>query len=78
VTAPKRPLQTPQREWLQGPLNLWATGLVEETLRRCGPWFDDAAVRASLDSYRNDGGESSVHIWQWLSLALMEPAGRFI
>jgi asparagine synthase (glutamine-hydrolysing) len=71
VTAPKRPLQTPQREWLRGPLHGWATGLIEEGLRQCSGWLDADAVRASVERYRDEGGDSSIHIWQWLSIGAL-------
>ena len=41
VEAPKRPLQTPQREWLRGPLREWATALIDEAVHGPGaPWLD--------------------------------------
>lgn len=70
VEAPKRPLQTPQREWLRGPLHQWATDAAEDALQAQPGWFDAAAVRRAMREYRESGGESSVHIWQWINLAL--------
>ena len=68
--APKRPLQTPQREWLRGPLRGW----VGEHLDRLfgGPaaaWFDEAAVRREWRAYLEGGVDSSFHVWQWVSVA---------
>ncbi|MGE3520999.1 MAG: asparagine synthase (glutamine-hydrolyzing) [Vicinamibacterales bacterium] len=71
VTAPKRPLQTPQREWLQGPLHTWAADMVDSALRSFAGWFDEEAVRRALHEYGAAGGESSVHVWQWIGLALL-------
>src|SRR5215813_848725 len=46
VEAPKRPLQTPQREWLKGPLCKWAEDTIEEAISRYGGvWLDPSAVR---------------------------------
>jgi asparagine synthase (glutamine-hydrolysing) len=81
VTAPKRPLQTPQREWLRGPLRTWARDTVENALATFqGSWLDGDAVRRSLDSYEAHGDESSFHIWQWISLGLVPsaPAVRLV
>jgi asparagine synthase (glutamine-hydrolysing) len=73
--APKRPLQTPQREWLRGPLHRWAEGQVEAALARFGgAWLDPASVRAALDDYKAHGAESSFFLWQWIGLGLMTSA----
>src|SRR6185369_10943323 len=34
--APKRPLQTPQREWLSGPLRPWVREMVSQALEEYG------------------------------------------
>jgi asparagine synthase (glutamine-hydrolysing) len=69
--APKRPLQTPQREWLRGPLADWAEERVEEALEKVGGvWLDKTAVRAAVREYRARGGESSFFLWQWIGLGL--------
>lgn len=70
--APKRPLQTPQREWLRGPLVGWADELIREALRAVGgSWLDVAAVHAAWQAYQDGAGDSSFHVWQWVSLGLM-------
>jgi asparagine synthase (glutamine-hydrolysing) len=70
--AQKRPLQTPQREWLRGPLNGWASDLIEEVLSAYGgEWFDKEMVRATWSSYREGLGNNSFYVWQWLSLQLL-------
>jgi asparagine synthase (glutamine-hydrolysing) len=67
--APKRPLQTPQREWLRGPLAGWAEERVEAALERVGgAWLDRDAVRTAFREYRAHGGESSFFLWQWIDL----------
>ncbi len=77
VTAPKRPLQTPQREWLRGPLYQWTRGLVDVAVARFGgAWLDGAAVDAALREYRELGGESSFHLWQWISLGMLAEPTR--
>lgn len=69
--APKRPIQTPQREWLRGALRPWAAGIVEEGLTNMGNgWLDAARVRAAMDAYFAGAGDNSFYIWQWISVGL--------
>jgi asparagine synthase (glutamine-hydrolysing) len=71
VEAPKRPLQTPQREWLRGPLASWADGLIGEALAAYGrTWLEPKAVRAAWRAYRTTPADNSHPIWQWLNLGL--------
>jgi asparagine synthase (glutamine-hydrolysing) len=77
ATAPKRPLQTPQREWLRGPLNSWAHDVIGGALSRFGDsWLDVNAIHASFNAYRDVGDESSFHLWQWISLGMMPVVAR--
>jgi asparagine synthase (glutamine-hydrolysing) len=70
--APKRPIQTPQREWLRGELREWADGCIEAALARAGgQWLDSAAVRSAWATYCDGVGDSSFHVWQWINLGLM-------
>lgn len=72
VEAPKRPLQTPQREWLRGPLAAWADDLIETALTRVGgSWLQPEAVRQTWQAYRAGAGDNSFYVWQWLSLGLL-------
>jgi asparagine synthase (glutamine-hydrolysing) len=68
VEAPKRPLQTPQREWLRGPLREWATGQIERALE--SGWLDADAVRREWRAYCAGEGDNSFFVWQWISLSL--------
>ncbi len=78
VEAPKRPLQTPQREWLRGPLRDWADGCIETSLDAYGDtWLRKDAVRESWRQYCDGQGDNSYFVWQWVSLGLMaESQGR--
>ncbi|REJ80109.1 MAG: asparagine synthase (glutamine-hydrolyzing) [Acidobacteria bacterium] len=67
--APKRPLQTPQREWLRGPLRAWAEAGIEEAAR-CA-WLDGAAVRREWRRFADGVGDNSFFIWQWIDLSLL-------
>ncbi len=69
--APKRAVQTPQREWLRGPLRTWADHLIEQTFARHAAWFDVPRARATWHDYLRGRGDNSFWIWQWLSLWLV-------
>ena len=72
VEAPKRPLQTPQREWLRGPLRGWATELIEEAVSGpAGSWFRPQAVKTEWTRFCEGQSDNSFYVWQWISLALM-------
>ncbi|CAM4114739.1 asparagine synthase (glutamine-hydrolyzing) [Gillisia limnaea] len=70
--APKRALQTPQREWLADEL----TGFTEENLNKLklspvAAWFDFSEIEKEWKAYKNGDNESSFHIWQWINAALI-------
>ncbi len=73
VEAPKRPLQTPQREWLRGPLQEWANGHIETAISRLGSsWLDGNAVRGAWRNFCDGRSDNSFYVWQWISLSMME------
>ena len=75
VEAPKRPLQTPQREWLRGPLREWADGRIEDALERHGgSWMRQDAVRATWRRYCAGEGDNSFFVWQWVTLGMLSAA----
>lgn len=67
VLAPKRPLQTPQREWLSEDLKDWVTA--EVSLLKQNSWFDAKALQTELNNFFNGDNQSSFHIWQWINAA---------
>ncbi|ESU20790.1 asparagine synthetase [Flavobacterium cauense R2A-7] len=67
--APKRPLQTPQREWLANELQAWVRSVVGTLENQ--EWFDKKELRNELESYFKGNQESSFHIWQWVNLGLL-------
>lgn len=72
VQAPKRPLQTPQREWLRGPLQGWASDLIEQSLARYGStWLDAGVVRREWRKFLRAESDNSFYVWQWISLGLL-------
>ncbi len=68
--APKRPVQTPQREWLRGPLRSWLEESVEQALDVHRDWFNETSLRSALRSYLSGDGDNSFFIWQWLSIGM--------
>ncbi len=71
VEAPKRPVQTPQREWLRGPLKPWAEDCIRMALDHYGgSWLDPDGVRNQWVEYCRGQGNNSFYIWQWVSLGL--------
>lgn len=73
VEAPKRPLQTPQREWLRGALKDWAEGHIEMAISRLGGiWLDGQAVRSAWARFLRGESDNSFYVWQWISLSLMD------
>ena len=71
VEAPKRPVQTPQREWLRGSLRDWAHECIEAGLQEHGnTWLNGDLVRQQWHLYCSGHGDNSFHVWQWISLGL--------
>ncbi|HEX5436185.1 MAG TPA: asparagine synthase (glutamine-hydrolyzing) [Gemmatimonadaceae bacterium] len=72
VEAPKRALQTPQREWLRGPLREWADAMICTALESTmGEWLDAAAVSAAWRHFLAGETDNSFFVWQWISMALL-------
>ena len=67
--APKRPLQTPQREWLATDLKPWVKQKIE--VLKSHSWFEADPLNKELNQYFEGDQDSSFHIWQWLNTALL-------
>ncbi len=75
--APKRAMQTPQREWLRGPLRDWASGLIHSALAgQAGDWLDARSVLADWRAFGQGLGDNSFFVWQWISLGLLARNAR--
>jgi asparagine synthase (glutamine-hydrolysing) len=68
--APKRPVQTPQREWLRGPLREWTCERVRHALELHPDWLNARLVTSELRSFLAGGVDNSFFVWQWISLSL--------
>lgn len=70
-TAPKRALQTPQREWLRGPLREWAWERINSALTGpYGSYLEGTKVKVELENYFRGQSDNSFYIWQWISMGL--------
>jgi asparagine synthase (glutamine-hydrolysing) len=67
VVAPKRPLQTPQREWLSTDLKDWVIAEVQKLEQHS--WFNQKELNIELDAFFKGDNQSSFHIWQWINSA---------
>ncbi|MEW6365160.1 MAG: asparagine synthase (glutamine-hydrolyzing) [Acidobacteriota bacterium] len=75
--APKRALQTPQREWLRGPLRAWACDQIEGAIQGWGAsWLDASSVRSTWTDFLRHGADSSFTVWQWINLGLLSSGSR--
>ncbi|MFN0279975.1 MAG: asparagine synthase (glutamine-hydrolyzing) [Pyrinomonadaceae bacterium] len=70
--APKRPMQTPQREWLRGELKNWADEKIDAALDGfAGAWLDRKAVKSAWSNFCSGNSDNSFYVWQWISIGLM-------
>lgn len=70
--APKRPLQTPQREWLGHELKAYVEAHLCQI--KSGPykeWFRADAIDKIWKDYCNGDNESSFHIWQIVNFSVL-------
>lgn len=70
VLAPKRPLQTPQREWLTEDLIDWIEGEIQELAGHS--WFNGEELKNSWADFKKSDKENTFFLWQWLSVQLMD------
>jgi asparagine synthase (glutamine-hydrolysing) len=69
VFAPKRALQTPQREWLAEDLKVWVAFCFAEIEKsKFSNWFSKEALQKEVQLYFAGNTQSSFHIWQYVGL----------
>lgn len=69
--APKRALQTPQREWLANELAPFTEELLEKLKKSAvSEWFDFIEIEKEWQAFKEGNNDSSFHIWQWVSASL--------
>ena len=68
----KRPVQTPQREWLKGGLNKWALDTAFFGIDNCpSHWFKKDDVKILLENYKSSDYDNSFFFWQIVNLGLL-------
>ena len=65
--APKRPLQTPQREWLSDDLLGWVESQIDAI--RSSPWIDEESLQREWSAFKASEKDNTFFLWQWISLA---------
>ena len=70
VEAPKRAVQTPQREWLRGELKEWAETMLETAITQNG-FLKGDKIREKWHNFVAGESDNSFYVWQWISLSLM-------
>lgn len=71
LKAPKRPLHTPQREWLANELSGFVGDIIHSKNFRELGWFDLNILEKEWMSFKNSKADNSFFVWQWISAALM-------
>lgn len=70
--APKRPLQTPQREWLGSELAMFVDGSLKELKESSyANWFDFDRMEGEWKSYMKGKRNHSFYLWQWINTAIL-------
>ncbi|WP_445734162.1 asparagine synthase (glutamine-hydrolyzing) [Mariniflexile sp.] len=70
--APKRPLQTPQREWLGNELKAFVETNIEKIkLSDYATWFNVHEMDKEWNNYVKGDNQSSFHIWQLVNFSLL-------
>ena len=67
--APKRPLQTPQREWFGHELKDWVNNNVN-TFSEID-FIDKNILLKMWDDYQNGDNDNSFFIWQWVNSSVI-------
>lgn len=70
VWAKKRPVVTPQREWMQTHLKRWVEELVADRRFEQRGFFDIAAVKNAVKTYTSGQVENAFPVWQWINTEL--------
>tara|TARA_Y100001960_G_C14778349_1_gene884786 strand:- start:4622 stop:6349 length:1728 start_codon:yes stop_codon:yes gene_type:complete len=71
LKAQKRPLHTPQREWLANELSGFAGDLIHSRKFRELGWFNLKIVDSEWTNFKKSEADNSFFVWQWISAALL-------
>ena len=64
--APKRALQTPQREWIANELNAFVEAKIKQFAEN--NFVNKEKIMGLWNDYKNGNQENSFYIWQWINL----------
>ena len=67
----KQAVQSPQTDWLRGPLAGWAEERIEFAISKHDGWLNPGGVRDVWNKFKAGAYDSSFFVWQWISLAEM-------
>lgn len=67
VWTGKRPVVTPQREWMQSHLKTWVEELINDTQFKNRGLFQIKNVKNTFANYLAGGSENAFPIWQWIN-----------
>lgn len=67
VQVPKRPLHTPQREWLAQDLSGFVEDIIFSRAFRELGWFNLSKVEREWQSFKETDPDNSFFVWQWIS-----------
>lgn len=70
IESPKRPIQTPQREWLANELKDWVRDKVNSAIIK-NPFLIKKKIEKELEHYFKGNIDNSFYIWQWISLDMI-------
>ena len=70
VGGEKRPMQTPQREWLKNARNGWVGDILNSSSFKNRHIFDYNVVKTMYNEYNNGKFDNSFFLWQWLNLEI--------
>jgi asparagine synthase (glutamine-hydrolysing) len=65
--APKRPLQTPQREWIANELKGYFNDQIQHFSKL--NFVNEAKVNLIWKNYHTLGSDNSFYLWQWINLS---------
>ncbi len=66
----KRPVVTPQREWVRGPLKPLIQDIISSPDFSAIGLFNTKVVQKKFDDYCNGHGDNAFFIWQWINAYL--------
>lgn len=70
--APKRGVQTPQREWLKDELSNWVQQNIEMLLAQNKySWFKKDESIKMFERFKNGDFDNSFFVWQWINFQLL-------